>query len=74
MITVVVFEDDVLRLICGYAPQSLRSFEEEKCCYDKLKDEWDMHNAGDLVVCMGDFNGHVVRHIDGFDGYMEGIA
>ena len=27
-----------------------------------------MHFAGDLVMCLGDFNGHFVRHIDGFDG------
>ena len=28
MSVVVVFEEDVLRLICGYAPQSERSLEE----------------------------------------------
>ena len=22
----------------------------------------------DLVVCVGDFNGHMGRHVDGFDG------
>ena len=26
-----------------------------------------MHSVGDLVMCLGDFNGHVGRHIDGFD-------
>ena len=31
MTDVVVFEGDVLRLICGYAPQSGRSFEEKQC-------------------------------------------
>ena len=35
--------------------------------YDVLKGEWDMHSADDLVMCLGDFNGHVGRHIDGFD-------
>ena len=29
---------------------------------------WDMHSAGDLVMFLGDFNGHVGRHIDGFHG------
>ena len=28
-----------------------------------------MHSAGDLI-CLGEFNGHVGRHIDGFDGGM----
>ena len=27
-----------------------------------------MHYADDLVMCLCDFNGHVGRHIDGFDG------
>ena len=27
-----------------------------------------MHSADDLVMCLDDFNGHVSRHIDGFDG------
>ena len=27
-----------------------------------------MHSIGDLVMCLGDLNGHVGRHIDGFNG------
>ena len=27
-----------------------------------------MHSADDLVMCLGDFNGHVGKHINGFDG------
>ena len=30
MTVVVVIEEDMLRLICGYAPQSRRSFEEKQ--------------------------------------------
>ena len=30
MTVVVVFEEDVLRLICGYTPQSGRSLEEKQ--------------------------------------------
>ena len=26
-----------------------------------------MHSAGDLVMCLGDFNGHMGRHINVFD-------
>ena len=35
--------------------------------YDKPKCEWDMHSADDLFLFLGDFDGHVGRHIDGFD-------
>ena len=27
-----------------------------------------MHRADDLDMCLGDFNGHICRHIDGLDG------
>ena len=68
MMTVVVFEEDVLRLICGYIPQSGRSLEEKQSFYDELKCEWDMHSADDLAVCLDDINRHAGRNIDGFDG------
>ena len=74
MTVAVVFEEDVLRLICGYAPQSGRSFEEKQCFYDKLKCELDMHCAGNLVMCLHDCSGHVGRHIDGFDGVHGGYG
>ena len=31
-----------------------------------------MHRAGDLVMCMCDFNGHIGRHIDRLDGVHGG--
>ena len=74
VMTLVVFEEDVLRLICGYTPQSGRSMEEKHSFYDELKGEWDMHSAGDLVVCFGDFNGHIGRHIHGCDGVHGGYG
>ena len=57
-----------------YAPQSWRSLEEKQSFYDELKCVWGMHSVGDLVMCLGDFNGHVGRHIDGFDGVHEGYG
>ena len=33
-----------------------------------------MHSAGDLVMCLGDFSGHVSRHIDDFDGVHGGYG
>ena len=68
MTVVAVFEEDVLRLICGYAHQGESSFEVKQSSCDELKCEWDMHSTDDLVMCLGDFNGHVDRHIDGFHG------
>ena len=42
--------------------------------YDELKGEMDTHSAGDLVLCLGDFNRHVGRHIDGFNGVHVGYV
>ena len=73
MTFVVVLEEDVLRFICGHASRSGISFEEKTSFYDKLKCEWDMHSADDLIMRVGDINGHIGRHVDGFDGgYGEG--
>ena len=52
-----VFEVDVMRLICGYAPRSGRFLKEMQYFYDELKSEWDMHSVDDSVVCVDDYNG-----------------
>ena len=64
-----VFEEDLLRLICWYAPQS-RSLEDKQSSYDKLTGEWDTYCVNGVVMCLGYFNGHVSRHIDGFDSFL----
>ena len=48
--------------------------DEKQSFYDQLKNEWYMHNLYDLVVCLGNFNGHVHRHIDGFDNIQDGMV
>ena len=48
--------------------------EEKQSFYDELNSEWNIHSVGDLVMCLGDFNGHIGRHIDGFDGVHGGFS
>ena len=50
VMTVVVFEEDVLRQILVYAPQSGSSFEEKQSFNDELKCEWDMHSSDGLAM------------------------
>ena len=45
---------------------------KEKILYNQLKNEWHMHSVDDLVACLGEFSGHVSRHIDGFDAVHGG--
>ena len=68
MAVVLVNEEGALRLICGHALPSGRCLEQKQSSLDELKGKWDLHSADDLVMRLGDLNGHIGRHIDGFDG------
>ena len=68
MTAVVVLEENVLRFICWYAPQSESSSEDKQSLCDELKCEWDMFSAGDLVMCLGNINRYVGGNSHGFDG------
>ena len=50
MTLLLVFEEDVLRQICGYAPQSGRYLENKRFFYDWFTGELDIHSADDLIV------------------------
>ena len=53
MIVVLVFREDVLRLICGYVPQNGRRIYIKKTTCDG---QFHMHCADYLVMCIGEFN------------------
>ena len=48
--------------------------EEKHSFYEELRCVCIMHSADDQVMCLGDFNGHVGRHIDSFDGVHGGYG
>ena len=64
----IVFEE-VVRDVCSYAPQSGKSMEEKGNCYEDLSREWTTHHTSELIIVIGDFNGHVGRNIDGCQGF-----
>ena len=66
VMNVLVIFDDVLMVICEYALQGERSLEE-KWSFCELRGECDVHSAYYINMCLGDFDGHIGRHIDGFD-------
>ena len=65
---VMALEEEVVRVICVYGPQSGRMVAEKERFYDDLRSEWDHHSVGELVLGMGDFNGHVGKQIEGYEG------
>ena len=39
-----------------------------------MDNEWDLQNSGEVVLGLGDFNRHVGRQIDGFEGVHGGYG
>ena len=74
MTVVLVFENDVLVLICWYAPRCGSYVKGKQSLYDELKGDWDMHSVDDLVMCMINHNGLMWSHIDGFHGAHRGYG
>ena len=72
MTVVMALEEEVVRIICVYGLQSGRTGAEKERFYDDLRSEWDLHNMGELVLGMGDFNGHVGKRIEGYEGVHGG--
>ena len=56
------------------APQVGRSECEKDQFYNDMASEWDLQNPGEVVLGLGDFNGHVGRLIDGFEGVHGGYG
>ena len=42
--------------------------------YDDMASEWDLQNPGKVVLGLGDFNEHVGRRINGFEGVHGGYG
>lgn len=74
MTVVMAFEEEVVRIICVYGPQSGRTSAEKERFYDELASEWDRKNVGELVLGLGDFNGHVGKRIEGYEGVHGGYG
>ena len=69
-----VFGEEVVRVICAYAPQSGRTDIEKERFYEELTHEWSMANANEMVLGLGDFNGHVGKYAEGFEGIHGGYG
>ena len=74
MTIVMAFEEEVVRIVCVYGPQSGRSGEEKLHFYDELASEWILRNTGEMVLALGDYNGHVGKQVDGYEGVHGGFG
>ena len=63
-----------MRVICAYGPQSGRPDEEKVRFYDEMGSEWDLASSGEIIVSLGDFNGHVGKCAEGSEGVHGGMV
>ena len=42
--------------------------------YDEMRSEWDLESSSEIIVFLGDFNGHVTKCAEGFKGVHGGMA
>ena len=74
MAIALVFTEEVVRVICAYAPQSGKPDSEKERFHEEMACEWSMANANDVVLGLGDFNGQVGKCAEGFEGIQEGYG
>ena len=72
MAIVLNFGREVMRVICAYGPQSGRPDAEKVRFYDEMGSEWDLGSSSEIIVSLGDFNGHVGKCAEGFEGVHGG--
>ena len=68
MAIVLTLGREVMRVICAYGPQSGRPDAEKVRFYDEMGSEWDLGSSSEIIVSLGDFNGHVGKYAEGFEG------
>ena len=71
MAIVLTLGREVMRVICAYGPQSGRPDAEKVHFYDEMGSEWDLESS-EIIVSLGDFNGHVGKCAEGFEGVHGG--
>ena len=72
MAIVLILGKELVRILCAYAPQSGRPDSEKVCFYDEMASEWDLGSSGEIIFSLGDFNGHVGKFVEGFEGVHGG--
>ena len=72
MAIVLTLDREVMRVICAYGPQSRRPDAEKIRFYDEMGNEWDFGSSSEIIVSLGDFDGHVGKCAEGFEGLHGG--
>ena len=74
MTIVITAGKDLVRIVCAYGPQSGRPDSEKVQFFDEMAREWDVGRSSEIIFSLGDFNGHVGRFVEGFEGVHGGYG
>ena len=74
MVIVLTLDIGVMCVICAYGPQSGRPDAEKIHFYDEMGSEWDLRSSSEIIVSLGDFNKHVGKYAEGFEGVHGGMV
>ena len=72
MAIVLTLGKEVMGVICAYGPQSGRPDAEKVHFYVEMASEWDLRSSSEIIVSLGNFNGHVAKCAEGFEGVHGG--
>ena len=72
MAVVLTLGRKVIRIICAHEPQSGRPDTEKVLFYDEMASDLDLGSSSKIIVSLGDFNGHVGKCAEGFEGVLHG--
>ena len=65
---------EMMRIICAYGPQSGRPDAEKVRFYNEMANEWDFGSSSEIILSLGDFNGHVGKYAENFEGVHGGMV
>ena len=72
MAIVLTLVRELILVISAYGPQSGRPDAEKVRFYDEMGSEWDLGSSSEIIVSLRDFNGHVGKCAEGFEGVHGG--
>ena len=72
IVVAINFGTKIVRIVGVYAPQWVRSMSKKKFC-DKKAKEGEVENKNKVLICLRNFNGHIGKEVDKFEGVHEGF-
>ena len=70
---VITFDKEVVRIVCVYAPQCGRSMSWNAKFYEEMSRECVVINSNEVLISLRDFNEHIGKEVDGFEGVYWGF-